>query len=243
MRRLFLVFLVLLLTASLVSAQGRTIRVGTESTYPPYEFRDDSGALVGFDVDLVQALAERLNWEVHWVEMPFDALIPTLERGEIDLVAACLSCTPDRARRVAFSDPYEITPSTFVVASGDYFPTGPDALRGKRIAVQPGTAEDRYVLDLKHPRRITFDRLDEAFLTLASGQVDAVFVDRPVAESYAGKGPYEGAFRLAFSLKLVGAEKAFATSLAGGGLIDDINDALRRLDDEGVLAGLRRKWL
>ncbi len=240
--RVFLFLSALLLACSVASAEGVVVRVGTESTYPPYEFRDVSGSLVGFDVDLVAALAERLGWAVQWVEMPFDALIPALERGEIDLVAACLSCTPERARHVAFSDPYEITPSAFVVAAGDYCPTGPEALRGRVVAVQPGTAEDRYVIDLKFPLRRAFDRLDEAFAALAAGEVDAVFVDEPVAASYVAGALNRGSFRLAFTLKLIGAEKALALRRGACDRLDAVNEALQALRDGGLLAELARKW-
>ncbi|MBL3592548.1 MAG: transporter substrate-binding domain-containing protein [Synergistaceae bacterium] len=224
-----------------VPASAQTVRVGTESTYPPYEFRDASGALVGFDIDLVKLLADRLDWKIRWVEMPFDALIPALEEGEIDLIAACLSCTPERAARVAFSDPYEITPSTFVVGDG-FFPTGPASLKGKVVAVQPGTAEDRYIRDLGTPLRAPYDRLDEAFAALAAGTVDAVFVDDPVARSYIKNWKDPNTFRRAFSLKLVGAEKALAVKKSAGDFIDDINRVLLLLREDGSLAELERRW-
>lgn len=241
MGRVFGVML-LILSLAVAPAAAMTVRIGTESTYPPYEFRDESGALVGFDVDLVDLLADRLAWKVRWVEMPFDALISALERGEIDLIAACLSCTPERAARVAFSDPYEITPSTFVVVKDRFFPRGPESLKGRIVAVQPGTAEDHYVRDLKTLIRAPFDRLDEAFLALGSGGVDAVFVDEPVARSYIERDAGGRHFVPAFTLKLVGAEKAFAVRKESGGLIDGINSTLQILRGDGVLDELARKW-
>ena len=237
----FVVALLCLCCLIAVPASAQTVRVGTESTYPPYEFRDASGALVGFDIDLVKLLADHLDWKIRWVEMPFDALIPALEEGEIDLIAACLSCTPERAARVAFSDPYEITPSTFVVGDG-FFPTGPASLKGKVVAVQPGTAEDRYIRDLGTPLRAPYDRLDEAFAALAAGTVDAVFVDDPVARSYSDNWKGRNVFRRAFSLKLVGAEKALAVRKSAGDLIDDINGVLLLLREDGSLAELERRW-
>ncbi len=241
MGRVFGVML-LILSLAVAPAAAMTVRIGTESTYPPYEFRDESGALVGFDVDLVDLLADRLAWKVRWVEMPFDALISALERGEIDLIAACLSCTPERAARVTFSDPYEIMPSTFVVLDGGFFPTGPESLRGRIVAVQPGTAEDRYISDLGSPMRVPFDRLDVAFAALAVGTIEAVFVDAPVARSYIDRWKKKKTFRQAFTLKLVGAEKAFAVRKESGGLVDGINSTLQALRSEGALDELARKW-
>ena len=85
-----------------------TLIAGTESTYPPYESRNSAGQLEGFDIELTEIVAARLGKKVQWVDMPFDSLIPSLMTGKIDLVAAGMSATEERAKRVNFSEPYVI---------------------------------------------------------------------------------------------------------------------------------------
>ena len=93
--------------------------VGTESTYPPYEFRDDKNELKGFDIDMMEAIAEKIGKKIEWVDMDFDNLIPALTEKKIDLVAAGMSWTPERAKVVAFAENYEVSISAFVTAEGN----------------------------------------------------------------------------------------------------------------------------
>ena len=105
MRKASKVMLVLVLVLSLCwpaaasEARVGVLRIGTESSFPPFAFRDDTGNLAGFDVELAKTVASRLNKEVVFVDMAFDALLPALSAGKIDMIAAGLSVTPERSKR------------------------------------------------------------------------------------------------------------------------------------------------
>ena len=84
--------------------------VGTESTYPPYEFRDENNELKGFDIEMTEVIAAKIGKKVEWVDMPFDSLIPSLMAKKIDLIAAGLSWTPERAKTASSSEGWAWSP-------------------------------------------------------------------------------------------------------------------------------------
>jgi len=108
-----LVVLTLIITATFSFAQTLTqikqrgkLIIGTEPTFPPFEFVDEKNQVVGFDIDIANELAKRLGVKVEVVSLPFDSLIPALQQGKIDMVIAGMTITEDRAKVVDFSKPY-----------------------------------------------------------------------------------------------------------------------------------------
>ena len=87
-------------------ASGDVLVVGTEPTFPPFDTTDDEGNIVGFDMDLIKAIAETQGFEVEFRNQEFDGLIPALTTGTIDIIAAGMDASPERAEQVDFSDPY-----------------------------------------------------------------------------------------------------------------------------------------
>ena len=118
------------------------LRVATASTYPPYEFLNEKGELDGFDKDLMEEIGRRLGEKIVWLDTGhYDMVIPSLVTDRADVIAAGMSATPIRAKRVLFSTPYVPTMASFVTAPNVAVKKLED-LRGLRGCVPVGTTQD-----------------------------------------------------------------------------------------------------
>ena len=114
-------------------AEQKVLRVGTEPTFAPFEFqKEGSKDYTGFDMDLARAIGKQLGMKVEIVSMGFDGLIPALNAGNIDAVAAGMTVTPERANNVKFSEPYYKSGLTVMVRKDDNVITGIESLKGKK---------------------------------------------------------------------------------------------------------------
>ncbi len=216
--------------------------VGTESTYPPYEFRDEKNNLKGFDIDLMEAIAAELGKKIEWVDMPFDSLIPSLLAKKIDIVAAGMSSTPERAKRVAFSENYEVSISAFIVAAeNDSVKTLPD-MKGKTVAVQLGTVQETYSQSLEGATVKSFQKFDDCVREVVLGRVDATLMDVPVAKSYVEHKDFAGRIKIAFEQEITGAGKALAMNLSEQDFVKAVNGALKKLETSGKLDEMKALW-
>ncbi len=163
------------------AAAGAQLRIGAEGAYPPFEYRDASGAIKGFDVDIGNALCARMQVTCVWVAQSFDGLIPALKAGKIDMIMSSLSVTAERARVIDFSKPYFQTPSQLVALRTAGITDDPATLKGKTIGVQSGTIQQTY-MDQRRPDITTkaYDTLEDLELDLESGRVDAILADKLV---------------------------------------------------------------
>jgi len=216
--------------------------VGTESTYPPYEFRDEDNNLMGFDIELMESIAEHAGFEIEWKDMPFDSLIPALLSKKIDIIAAGLSATPERAERVAFSTPYEISLSTFIVKEGNDSIKAIDDLEGKIVTAQLGTVQETYSKTLEGVKVKAFQKFDDCVREVALGRADATLMDKPVAKKFIKQKDFEGKVQIAFDQEITGAGKALAMNLDEEEFINAVNDALEKMVESGELEELKTKW-
>ncbi len=226
-----------------------TILVGTESTFRPFEFRDTSGELVGFDVDVVQALGEKLGKKVEFVDMAFDGLIPSLLVGRIDLIAAGMSATPERAQRIAFTKSYYSTFSAYAVVSkadDDSIATVED-LKGLTVAVQLGTIQDEFItgqaeeIGVKEIRRYqkTEDGMREILLGRAeagcfNGQVTKDILDN--SKDFAGK------LRICFISSSDSDGMALGLSKDDPAFLTALNEALDELMASEEFVQIKDRW-
>ncbi len=180
--------LVGLTCANLAAAAPDTLRIGTEGAYPPFEYRDASGELKGFDVEIGNALCAEMKVTCIWKPQDFDGLIPALKAGKIDLIISSLSVTPERAKVVDFTKPYYLSPSQFVTLKSSGITDDPATLKGKVVGVQSGTIHQAY-LEQKLPD-ITdkvYNTIQEAELDLEAGRIDAMLADKLVTYDWLAK--------------------------------------------------------
>ncbi|NLK18995.1 MAG: transporter substrate-binding domain-containing protein [Synergistaceae bacterium] len=218
------------------------ILAGTESTYPPYEFRDADNNLKGFDIDMVEAIAAKIGKKVEWVDMPFDSLIPSLLAKKIDIIAAGLSATEERAKKVAFSENYEISISAFIVKDDNNALKNVDDMKGKVIAVQLGTVQETYSLTIPDAQVKSFQKFDDCVREVILGRADATLMDVPVTKSYVEHKDFAGKIKVAFEQEITGSGKAMAMNLGETAFVEAVNGALKELEESGELGKMKEQW-
>ena len=166
----------LLASVSLSATAAQTIRFATEASYPPFESIDANNKIVGFDVDLANALCKEIDATCTFSNQAFDSLIPSLKFRRIDAVMAGMDITPEREKQVLFTTPYYDNSALFIGQKGKY--ASVDLLKGKKVGVQNGTTHQKFIMD-KHPEITTvpYDSYQNAKLDLQNGRIDAVFGD------------------------------------------------------------------
>lgn len=219
----------------------KVLRVGTEPTFAPFEFqKEGSKEFDGFDMDLIRAIGKQLNMKVEIQNMGFDALIPALNAGNIDVAAAGMSITPDRQKAVDMSDPYYVAGLVVVVNKDNEAIKSINDLNGKGISVQIGTTGAERAAKVPDAKVKNFNTNAEVFLELKNKGVDAVIIDKPVAEYFLATG---GGKDFA---KIVGdtlEAESFGISLKkNSSLTKEINKALLDLKKNGEYDKIYTKW-
>lgn len=170
------------------------IIVGTSADYPPFEYVE-GGKIVGFDIELITALLEELDYTVEVQDIGFDSLVPSLINGKIDVIAAAMTITPEREEVIDFSDSYyNSDQSILLLADSDFIINEDDDISNLTIAAQTGTTGEKWVLDnlinianatMTDDQLKRYDTYTLAILDLDNRNIDAVILDNPVAESFA----------------------------------------------------------
>lgn len=163
--------------------QGNVLKVGTNATFVPFEFVGEDQRLTGFDVELVQALADEMGMQVESHNIAFDGLIPALGTGQIDLAASGMTITPERAAKIEFSSPYYRSGLGVIVPQDADVQSIAD-LRQRKVAVQMGTTGAQKAAEIDGVVLRTFDHNSDALLELTKGGVDAVVSDLPVLQYF-----------------------------------------------------------
>ena len=179
-------------TLDAIRERGQLI-LGTESTYPPFEFiviENGASVGVGFDVSLAQAIADKLGVELVTSEMAFDSLIPAVQAGTVD-IAASITPTEERKQAVDFSDNYYDTTNVFVVRKGEEGNfTSTESFDGKTIGAQMGTAQNTLVVeDMTNAQSLLLPKTTTLIQELNTGNIDAICLEKPVADIYVAAYP------------------------------------------------------
>ena len=213
------------------------LRVGSDIPYAPFEFGREPD-FEGFDVDVVNEIAKRLDVEAEFVKTPFDPIFRNLAQGRFDLVASAATITPEREKTVAFSEPYFPADQSLMVKRGSDIKSTDD-LDGKRVGAQLGTTGADYAKDKVNAGSVrTYDLIDDAFKALETGQVDAVLNDFPVSK-YAERSKKD--------LQVVqriptGEEYGLGINKDDTKLKAEIDKALREMKDDGTYTKIYKKW-
>ena len=146
-------------------AGAETLRVGSETVYPPFEFLDsNSGKYVGFDIDLIDEVAKRAGFEPQILSMGLDGLIPALMSGSIDVAVSALTITPERAAKVDFTKPYYESGLSIMARKDDASIKGVKGLENKVLCAEIGSSGSVFMSKIKGAKIRTFNSAGEAFL-------------------------------------------------------------------------------
>lgn len=236
-----LVLLSLALSACSSGAQTTKVRVATEASYPPFEMvNEETKELEGFDIELMKAIAEKAGFEVEYQNTPFDSVLSGISTCQFDAAISAITITEDRAKEMAFSDPYINAGQITTIEIGNTEITGPADLVGKTIGVQLSTTGQIEAEKIEGATIKPYDTVDLAFLDLANGQVDAVIADYPTTLTYVAQSKDQ--------IQTVGevfTDESYGVAVCktNTDLLAKINKALAELKAEGFLTELENKWL
>ena len=154
------------------------ITIGTEGAYPPFNYLDRDGAVKGFEIDLANALCERMKVECNYVIQDWDGIIPGLMADKYDAIIASLYITEERKEKIDFSQKYYQVPARFVVPKESDIEITAEGLADVVVGTQRATSFERFLRDnFPEVELRVYATADEAYLDLASGRLDAVMGD------------------------------------------------------------------
>ena len=227
----------------LALAQDRVLVVGSGSTFRPFGFVTPDKKLVGFDVDLMNAIATHQGMKVRFESTPFTSIFPALENGDRDIVVAAITNTPARRERADFSNPYMLAQLSVLLGPGVTAASLND-LKTRRIGVALNSTADTAVSEAfgrTSPNVRRFENTPLMLEELNQGGVDAAVGDVSVLSFYQRNNP-EKRFKLLPDARFAQAYLGIAVKKGNKPLLDRINAGLRHTIDSGEYARLHLKW-
>lgn len=219
--------------------KGETLIMGTNAAFPPYEYVDDSGKIVGIDAEIAAAVAEKLGMELEIKDMDFDSLLSAVQGGSIDIALAGMTVTDERKLSVDFSDTYATGIQVIIVKEDSAIATVDD-LAGKMIGVQAGTTGDIYCTDEFGQDNVKqYNNGALAVAALNNAQVDCVVIDNEPAKNFVAANAGLKILETEYAVE----DYAAAISKENTELKDKFNKALKELKDDGTLDKIIAKYI
>jgi len=223
--------------ADLGLIQEGQLLVGTDTPFPPFE-QGQPPDISGYDIDVVNDIAEKLGVEVSYQDTSFDTIFRDVAQGKFDAAVAATTITPERQKTVSFSDPYYEAEQALVVAPDSDIATVAD-LGGATVGAQDGTTGEDYANNETDAGDVRgFPEGPDAINALRSGQVDAVIIDQPVAVDAVDK---QGGVEIAEEIP-TGELYGIYVTKDNTALLDGINSALQELKDDGTIEDLYQQY-
>ncbi|MEM9632299.1 MAG: transporter substrate-binding domain-containing protein [Pseudomonadota bacterium] len=233
---------------SLPDLKGRDVVIASENTYPPLQFVDPkSGAATGWEYEAIAEIAKRLNMNVSYENVSWDAMIPAISAGEYDVAMNGITIRADRAEKVDFSEPY-MRSEMFMLVRADEdrftdakgFAANTDFLAGAQPGTTPFYVTVYEVLDgdEANPRIKLFETFGAAVQALKTGDVDLVLTDSTGGQGYVATNP--DTFKLIG--EPMGTEDFGFIFPKGSDLVAPFNAAIASMRTDGTLDALNKKW-
>ncbi len=221
--------------------------VGTSADYPPFEFVDDAGNMMGFDVELMNEIAKRMGVTVEWTDMPFDSLIASVQGGKIDMSIAAFNYDEERDTMVDFSDAYYTSEDAFVVLedfTGDL--SVPENLANFKVGAQSGTTQDGWITDnlvtaglMDEANFSRYERVDQAALDLQAGRIEVLMADYIPAQAIVAQF---GGMKIVYHGVLSTGPVNIVLQDGSVELQAEVNRIIKELQDEGFIEDLATKY-
>ena len=218
------------------------VSVASDIAYPPFEFEKD-GEPVGFDIDLLNEIGKRAGFKPEYQNVGFDGIIGGLANNQYDLVISAMTITPERQKRIDFSDPYFNADQSLLVPSDAGIGSVND-LGDATVGAQIGTTGELKARELKEQGKTTgevrtFDTIEDAFAALNNGQIDAIVVELPVAQDEVNGS--DGTLEIA---AIIPTGEQFGIAFPkGSDLRQDVNKALAEIKEDGTYEEIYKKWI
>ena len=215
-----------------------TLLVGSDIPYPPFESGNSPSNYKGYDIDIVNEVAKRLDVTAEYKDTSFDTIFRDLAQGKFDMVASATTITPERQKEVSFSRGYYETDQSLTVTDGSDIKSVDD-LPGKTVGAQKGTTGADFAQNETDAASVrTYGEVDDAFNALEAGTVDAVINDFSSSQDAVNSKP-----GLVIAQKIVTKEVyGLAFNKDNETLLNKVNDALDAMVADGTFTTIYKKW-
>ena len=246
MKKFLALIMVLVLAVSMVACttdagtkeEEKVIKMGTNAAFPPYEYKEGD-AFVGIDVEIAEAVAEKLGMKLEIVDMEFDSIITAVDQGEVDFGMAGMTVTEERLKEVDFTSSYATGVQVVIVPEGSEIKSLDD-LTGKKIGVQLGTTGDIYASDdFGSENVVQYGKGADAVIALKGGDVDAVIIDNEPAKAFVAENEGLAILETEYAIE----DYAIAIKKGNTELLDKINAALEELTADGTIDKIISKYI
>lgn len=251
MKKAIILSMLTVVSVAVQAQVGREITIAMDATYPPFEYTDASGNLVGFEVDLANALCQEIKMKCKLVNVGWDALIPGLLSKKHDALMTSMNITAERRNAIDFSVPYYSMQNRFVAKIGSNINISKEGLRGKTIAVQGATAQDRYITDQfgDVAKVVRYTGANEPYLDMLNGRADLHFgFIVQIHDGFLNKDGNDKKFAFIGPTytgqdnKLLGEGVAIALRKNNDALRESFNTGLRALKANGTFKQINDKY-
>jgi len=225
------------------SAPAKVYAVGTDAVYAPFESQNDKGEIVGFDIALLQAVADKAGLTLKFVNTPWEGMFNTLYQGDRDILVSAITITEERKQTMDFSAPYFDATQLIAVPKASKI-TRLEELKNLRVAVQTGTTGDEAVSKLlgkTHPKLRRFESTPLALKELESGGVDAVVADNGVIAHYVANNGSQG-FKSVSDASFVPEQYGFVVKKGNSELLAKINQGLQAIRADGTYERIHAQY-
>jgi polar amino acid transport system substrate-binding protein len=223
-----------------VPAYAASLKVGANIGNVPWEFQDQKGETVGFEIDLAKEIGKRLNMDVTFVNVPFNGLFAAVQSGQIDAAVSSITITKKRLESVSFAQPYYDSDQSLAVRA-DSGIKGLDGMSGKVAAVDTGSTGDIWATQNKDKYKFSdirrYEGLSPAMLDLAAGRIDGYISDIPAVQYYIKDKPiYKVVERIPTG------EQYSMMFAKNSPLVEKANAEITKMKQDGTLEKIHEKW-
>ncbi len=231
------------------TAQAETLKIGVEAMYPPFESKDASGKLVGFDIELGEAVCAKMNVKCEWVESSFDGLIPALNARKFDFINSAMNITEPRQRVINFTVPIYDVPSQLIAHKDAKIGLTADSLKEVTVGVLQGSAQESFAKkhwQAKGVKVVSYQNQDQVYADLASNRIQAALQKTPSARATFLDKPEGKDFKLvdgfADDPSVLGVGTGFGVRKDDKALKERLDTAIEALKKEGFISELSKKY-
>ena len=231
---------------SVLAKDYKELRFGVDPSYAPFESKAADGSLVGFDIDLGNAICAELKVKCKWVESDFDGMVPGLKANKFDGVISSMTVTPTREKVIDFSNELFSGPTSLVYKKGSGLSADTASLKGKTVGYEQGTIQEAYakaVLDKAGVKTQAYANQDQVYADLISGRLDASVQDMLQAELGFLKSPQGAGYEISAAIDdpLLPSKTAVGINKGNQALQTLLNKGIKALHDDGTYAKIQQK--
>ena len=224
-------------------APGKTLVVGTDAAYAPFESQNEKGEIVGFDIEVLTAIARKAGFEVKFVNTPWEGIFNTLQQGDRDLLISAITITPERKQTMDFAGPYFDAYQLIAVKEGSKVAKFDD-LKKLKVGVQTGTTGDEVVTKLLGKASTNVKRFEStplALQELQAGGVDAVVADNGVVVNYVANNA-STKFKTVSDSAFTPEQYGIAVKKGNAELLEKLNKGLADIKIDGTYNAIYAKY-